>query len=198
MLPTHASLAYVYAGFEYKWQRAEEEFKLAIGLKASYSTAYQWYSLVLWFMGRLNESYEQAKLANALDPLSRVIGVNLGLELLTIGRTKEAIEQFEKLIEANPDYATAHFELGWAYYTESKINEAIGELRKSALISGDDPHYKAELACLLGLSGRRGEANKIIDELETLSKSTYVNKVKIAFGLFGAGRIDEAFSYLEK
>ncbi len=149
-------------------------------------------------MGRLDDSYEQIKRASALDPLSRVIGINLGLELLAIGRTKEAIEQDRKVIESNPDYAHAHFELGWAYYLESRLDEAIDELRKSALMSGDDPHYKAELACLLGLTGRRGEANKMIDELEALSKSTYVNKVKIAFAFFGAGRIDEAFSYLEK
>ena len=71
-------------------------------------------------------------------------------------------------------------------------------MRKSAVISRDDPHYKAELACLLRLASRRGEANKIIDELELLSKSVYDNKVKIGFALFGAGRIDEAFSYLEK
>ena len=194
----HASLAFVYAGYEYKWREAEEEFKLAMGLKASYAYTYQWYSLILRFMGRLDESYEQIKRASALDPLSRVIGINLGFELLAIGRTKEAIEQYRRVIESNPDYAHAHFELGWAYYTEARMDEAIEELRKSAVMSGDDPHYKAELACLLGFAGRRGEANKIIDELEALSKSTYVNTAKIAFALFGAGRVDEAFSYLEK
>jgi len=194
----HASLAVVYSNYEYRWQEAEEEFKLAMGLKASYATAYHWYSLALRFMGRLHESYEQIKRASALDPLSWVIGVNLGLELLAIGKTKEAIEQFEKVIDANPDYANAHLQLGWAYYLESRMDEAIDELQKAVAMSGDDPLYKAELACLLGFTGRRDEANKMIDELEELSKSTYVDKAEIAFALFGVGSIDEAFSYLEK
>ena len=194
----HASLAYVYASHEYKWRESEEQFKLAMGLNASYASTYHWYSLVLRFMGRLDESYEQIKRASALDPLSRVIGINLGLELLALGRTEEAIEQHKKVIESNPDYAAAHDELGWAYYVKSRMDEAIVELRRSAALSGNDPHHTAELACLLGLVSRRDEANKIIRELEELSKTTYVNKVKVAFALFGAGRIDEAFSYLEK
>src|SRR3989442_9308776 len=77
------------------------------------------------------------------------------------------------------------------------MDEAIDELRKTAVISRDDPHYKAELACLFGLAGRRG-SQQDLDELEILSNSVYVNKVKIAFALFGAGRIAEVFSYLEK
>ena len=43
-----------------------------------------------------------------MNPESGRFSLNLGFELLAIGRTKEAIEQFEKVIEANPDYAHAH------------------------------------------------------------------------------------------
>ncbi len=194
----HVSLASILAEYEHRWQRAEEEYKLAATLKASYSTTYHWYSLLLRFVGRLKESLAQIERASSLDPLSQVIGVNLGIELVSVGRVEEAIGQLRKMVEYSPEYPQAHCELGWAYYAESRNDEALDELRKSTALSGGDPHYKGELACLLGFLGMREEANSLIDELLTLSERAYVNKVKIAFALFGAGRRDEAFDNLEK
>src|SRR2546430_17738551 len=100
----HAPLRFMYPFYELKWDEAEKEFKRAIELKPSYATAYQWYSIFLRFMLRSNEAYEQIKRASTLDPLSRVIGANIGEDLLVIGKVTEAIEQLEKLIEAYPDY----------------------------------------------------------------------------------------------
>jgi adenylate cyclase len=194
----HASLAMVYADYEYKWNDAEEEFKRAVELKASYATAYHWHSIILAFIGRFGESYEEASRARALDPLSPIINVNLGVALLGLGKAKEAIEQFERVKEDEPGYVSVHNYLGWAYYLDSRTNNAIEEMRRSVVLSGNDPQYKAELACMLGFSGKRDEANEIIGNLESLSKITYVSKVRMAFALFGAGRTDEAFSYLEK
>jgi TolB-like protein len=193
----HANLAYITASYEYKWHEAEAEFERAVELKPSYATAYHWYSLVLRHMGRFEESYKQIKRADELDPLSRIIGVNVVEVLYVLGRLKEAIQQGKRVIEANPDFAFAHRELGWAYYLDSRLVEAEEEMRK-AVTSSDDPSFKADLACLLGFAGRRDEANKIIKELEKLARETYVNKVWMAEALFGAGRLDEAFSYLER
>ncbi|MFI5421074.1 MAG: tetratricopeptide repeat protein, partial [Nitrososphaerales archaeon] len=122
----HASLAMVYADYEYRWREAEEQFKQAVLLKASYATGYHWYSIVLAFMGRYSDSYEQAKLASALDPLSQIISVNVGVALLGLGKIKEAIKQFERIREEDPNYVTAHNYLGWAYYLDSRTDEAIG------------------------------------------------------------------------
>ena len=188
----------VYGDYEYKWNDAEDEFKRAIEFKASYATAYHWHSIMLSFMGRFAESYEEARRASALDPLSLIINVNLGVALLGLGKVKEAIDQFERVKEDDPSYVTVHNYLGWAYYLDSRTNDAIQELRKSVVLSGDDPQYKAELACMLGFSGKRDEANGIIENLEKLSMTIYVSKVRIAFALFGTGRTDEAFGYLEK
>ena len=103
--------------------------------------------------------------AHELDPLSRVIGVNLGEVLLANGKTSEAIRQFEKVIEENQDYAFAYVWLGWAYYMASRTDEAIKAVRKSVEISHEDPNCKAHLACLLGFSGKHDEASEVVQEL---------------------------------
>ncbi|TLY14787.1 MAG: tetratricopeptide repeat protein [Thaumarchaeota archaeon] len=194
----HATLGMLYNYYEWRWDEAEKEFKRAIELKPSYATAYQWYSIFLRFMLRSNEAYEQIKRAFALDPLSRVIWSNIGEDLLVIGKVTEAIEQLEKLIEAYPDYSYAHVNLGFAYYLDSRTAKAIDELRKALELSGGDPLVKAAFAYLLGLAGRRDEANEIIEDLKKLSTTTYVDYSRMAVALFAIGSADEAFSYLEK
>ncbi len=194
----HAALGTIYASYEHKWVQADDEFKRALELKPSYATAYHWRSILLRFMGRYSESYEDIERASVLDPLSRVIGNNLGKGLALLGRLDEAIQKLERVIEANPDWAHVHAILGWVYFMASRNGEAIDESRKAVAMSGGEPSYKADLAYWLGVVGRRGEANKIIEELEELAKTTYVDKVDIASALFGAGRTDEAFNYLEK
>jgi len=194
----HASLGLVFSMYDFNWRGAEEQFKRALALKASYATAHHWYSIHLRIMGRLDESLEQIRQAAELDPLSRVIGQNVGEQMLVLGRYKEGVEQLERVVNASPEYGSARCYLGWAYYLEGQTDKAIDEMGKAAAISGHDPFYEAAFACLLGLGGRRGDANAMIERLETRSKVEYVDKVTIAFALFGTGRTDEAFSYLER
>ncbi len=94
------------------------------------------------FLGRYDEAYDQLQSARELDPLSCVVGVNLGALLLYTGKTRDAIEQFETAIEANPDFPYIHTVLGFAYYLESRINEAISELRKGLVMSGGIPNRR--------------------------------------------------------
>ena len=193
----HAALASLLANYEYRWHDAENEFKRALELNPSYATAYHWYSLVLRILGRLDESYTQIRRASELDPFSRIIGDNVGWELLLRGDRQKAIEQFQKVAEAFPDYSYVHYGLGWAFYMDSRPDDAIHEMRKAVAMSAGDPSYRAELAALLGLVGMRDEAKRIINDLETLAKKEKVNKVEIAIALFGVGNLDEGFSYLQ-
>jgi adenylate cyclase len=194
----HASIGAALFDYDYKWHEGEIELKRAIELNPSYATAYHWLSLSLRSEGRLAESYTNILRAHELDPLSRPIGLNVGEVLLATGKTTEAVRQFEKVIRENQDYAFAYIWLGWGYYMASRTSEAIQAVRKSVLISHEDPLNKAHLACLLGFSGNQGEASKIVQELIALSNTMYVDSGQIAYALFGAGRTDEGFDYLEK
>ena len=114
-----------------------------------------------------------------------------------IGKPRDAIEQFKTALQANPDFAGIHNALGWAYYLDLRTQEAIGELRQAVAMSGDDPVMKADLACMLGFSGRRDEARRLFEELVEVSSVSYVSKLKLGQVLFALERNDEAFSFLE-
>jgi adenylate cyclase len=193
----HASLGTAYTSYEWMWQEAEKEYRQAIGLKPSYATGHQWYGLYLDLMGRLDEANTQIKLASDLDPLSRIIGVNLADNMTRRGQYKEAIEQLDTVIEAYPDYANAHSYLGIALYFDSRTDEAIDELRKALVMSGGDANAKVDLAFFLGFSGGRDEASKLFEEIKGLSGTIYISKIAVAWVLFALGRVDEAFNQLD-
>lgn len=193
----HASLGYMHAAYDHDWGRAQHELRIAAELNPSYASAYQWHGLVLKALRRFDESHEKIMKACELDPLSRVIGVNLGEALLVLGKLDEATRQFEKVVEAYPDYSFAHRDLAWSYYLCSKTNEAIGEMRKAVDLSPSDVFFKADMAALLGFTGRIDEAHEIINELEKPSGTAYINKVAVGIAMFSVGRVDEAFRYIE-
>ena len=193
----HASLGEVYES-EWSWREAETEYKTAIELKPSYATAHQWYGIFLFSAGRYKEAKERTERARELDPLSHVIGSNLAVELLLVGTREQAIEQFKKAIEENPDYAAAHSRFALALLMDSKFEEAIMEAEKASSLAKGDLWVKAEVGFVCAMCGRKERADKILDELKHARKNEYVSSVWLATLLFGLGRSDEAFEYLER
>jgi tetratricopeptide (TPR) repeat protein len=56
---------------DWDWPGAEQEYKRAIELYPGYATAYQWYSGLLFELGRYEEALAEIKHAQQLDPLFR-------------------------------------------------------------------------------------------------------------------------------
>src|SRR6185369_6426149 len=55
----HATLGFIRTNFEWDWQGAEQEYRRAIELNASYPTAHHWYAILLGAMGRLDDAVAQ-------------------------------------------------------------------------------------------------------------------------------------------
>jgi len=65
----HATLGYVALYHDWDLARAEEEFRRAIALEPSYSTAHQWYANMLTAAGRHAEAERAMRRAQEIDPL---------------------------------------------------------------------------------------------------------------------------------
>ena len=116
---------------------------------------------------------------------------------MMLGRLKEAAEHLERLIDSEPAYPLAHYNLAWTLYLDGSTEYAIREMRDAVDLAEGDATYRCNLACLLGLTGGSDEAKGLVAEVEELSRTTYVGSGNIAIALFGIGRVDEAFAYLE-
>jgi serine/threonine-protein kinase len=194
----HTSLAFVKMAYDGDWAGADREYRRAIELNSNYATAHQWYASYLVMMRRFEESIAEIKRAQALDPLSRIINSNLGLHYYYARQYDQAIEQLRKTIELNPDFGLAYFYMGRTLLQKGMRSEAIVELQKARGLSGEDPETIAELGYAYGMTGRRAEAQKVLDELNELSKRRYVLPYFIATIHTGLGNKDQAFAWFEK
>ena len=65
-------------------------------------------------------------------------------------------------------------------------------------MSDDNPVLKALLARSLARTGERGEAVKLLNELQADSARRYISNSAFALAYGGLGEMDKAFAYLEK
>lgn len=91
---------------------AERAFQRAIELNPNYAPAYQWYGEMLGGMdGRITEALELSEKALSLDPMSAIINNDYGEVLQQAGRYEEALAQFQKSIELEPEFAPGYSRL---------------------------------------------------------------------------------------
>ena len=67
----------------------------------------------------------------------------------------EAIAEFRKAIELDPNYALAHYRLGAALATKGLLDEAIAEFRKAIELDPNNAMAKVNLEKALGLQESR-------------------------------------------
>src|SRR5215216_867089 len=99
----HTSLAVVKMDYEWDLPGAEREFKRAIVLNPSYSSAHQWYGLLLVSRGQTEQAIAETKRAQQLDPLSLIVDMGLGGLYIYARRFDEAIAYLEKIRDQHPE-----------------------------------------------------------------------------------------------
>jgi tetratricopeptide (TPR) repeat protein len=170
MAEAHTSLGLLKMRREWDFPSAEKELNRAIELNPNYATARQWRSIYLELTGHADEAVREAKLAQELDPLSLIINDSLGDRLYYAGHYDMAMEQLRSAIDLDPGFAPAHSSLGHAYLQKKMFREAIAEFQKVKQLTAD-PWATGALGQAYALSGRTGEARRMIAELEAQVKT---------------------------
>ena len=189
----HAILAAIKTVYDWDWQGAEREFKLAIELNPNYATAHQRYSLFLPALGRFDEAIAEARKARDVDPLALPVNENLGDVLYLARRYDEAIEQLHKTLELDPNYGVAHSTLSKVYEAQGRHEESLEERLK-----GSTPETVAELKKVFAASGIKGVWRNRLNVLLERSKTAYVSPADIALFYTRLNDRDQAFAWLEK
>ena len=195
----HTSLAWVRVSYDLDWSAGEKEFKRTLELNPSYATGHHWYSIYLTAMGRYAESLAHIKRAQEVDPLSLMINTDLGFVFFYGRQDDLAIEQYQKTLEMDKDFAVSYWRLAMIYAHKEMYNEAIAATQNmKEILGGEDPLFLTTLGYIYSLLGRRDEAKKVLNELSGLSKHSYISSLRIALIHMGLGQKDQAFKWLEK
>jgi TolB-like protein/Tfp pilus assembly protein PilF len=193
----HTSLGFVHAHM-WHWTESEREFKRALELNPNYPTAYQWYQVLLRYLGRTEEAMSMVRRAKELDPLSGVFSVNISQNLQTQNNTEASIENSLKTIELDPNFGAAYSQLALSYVKKGHKTGAVATAEKAAELTKRANDSLGYLGYVYGTAGKRAEANAVIKELEDRYARKAANGQDVAAVYTGLGDKDKAFEWLEK
>ena len=141
----HNALALARFYYDWNWADAENHFKRAIALNPGYSRAHHWYAWYLSLMGRHAAALEEVRTAQELDPLSPQLNTDIGWFYYRARRYDEAVAQFKRTLQLEPDFIQGHVSLARAYLQKGMYSEARMEMREALSRSGAGPQDIAAL-----------------------------------------------------
>ena len=197
----HADLAANKMEFGRDYSGGEAEYRKAFELDPSDATAHQWFGQDLAYVGgREQEAIEEANRARQLDPLSPIIGWELGQVYVSARQFDRALEVGKKVVADNSTFGFAHTGLAWAYWGKHKYPETIQEFRTAAQLGGDKngAEFGAALDAGFRSGGWPGALRKAIDVLLAQRKTNtgFVSPYRIAQLYGDMGDKNHAFEWL--
>ena len=168
--------------FSYKWDEAEKEYKRAMELNPNLAVAHYFYAFTLLVPEkRFDEAFQQFRVALSLDPLSPIMNTNYATTLMNAHRYAEAMEEFQRELQRDPNFLPAHHKFAQLYAVNGDFPNAVRELQRFIAIPGtgrgDAKGYrelaeagfsgKAEATTWLALAAAvTGDRSKALDYLE--------------------------------
>jgi TolB-like protein/DNA-binding winged helix-turn-helix (wHTH) protein/Flp pilus assembly protein TadD len=194
----HTSRAFALDLYDWDWANAETEYRRAIALNPGYATAHHWYAWHLMVIGHTDEGILELQKAESLDPLSLIIRADLADALCIAHRYDESVQQSRRTLEMDPNFALAHYQLGQSFVQKKMYNEAVAEFQRAIELSGYNAAFSSNLAYAYAVSGRRDDALKIAQGLETGARESSAADSNIGLIYVGLGDNDKAIIWLNK
>lgn len=192
----HASLGTINMWYDWDWAAAEKEFCRAISLNPGHPNGHIQYNLLLVQRGRLKEAEEQVRTVLASDPLSVRANSYLAGVFHYRREYDRSLDQCRRTLELDPEDIELHVVLALNYEQKRMYREAIAELEKARVLSGNNPLILGPLGSCYAGCGEVQESQKILNELEQMSSSMYVAAITRAMVYLGMKDADSAFAWL--
>jgi TolB-like protein/Tfp pilus assembly protein PilF len=194
----HTALAGVKTDRDWDWKGAEEEYRRAIAINPSDSTAHHWYGLHLARLGRGHQGLPELERALSLDPLSLIIATDVAETYYLLRQPEEAMTRINEVLALNPDFAQAHVVKGKILEQLRRYPEAEEEFVESARLFGGGNTLDAVRGHAIALAGEREQALKVAQDLEAASERQYISGVHIAQIYCALGETGTAMKWLNR
>jgi len=123
---------------------------------------------------------------------------NLGAALVRMGRTEEAMAQYEQALRIKPDYATAHNNLGVVLRQTGHIQQAIHHYEEALRINPDMADAHNNLGFVLARLGRLNEAIEQYRQALRIEPAQAEVHHNLGLALSQVGKIDEAIGQYQQ
>jgi DNA-binding winged helix-turn-helix (wHTH) protein/Tfp pilus assembly protein PilF len=194
----HTSLAFVTFWGMWDASTAEKEFRRALELDPNNAQAHHWFATFLHAIQRHDEALTEIKLARKLDPNSSATLADEGELLLAAGQRAQGMQVLRQLETADPNFASPHRYLRFAYFQDGDYPNYLSELRQDALLT-HDPAAMAQADAGQNGFAKGGPHGMLEAELDVQKKMYEEGKLSAYYAAQSEARLgnkDGALQYL--
>jgi Flp pilus assembly protein TadD len=149
------------------------------------------YGFYLAAMDRLPEALASVQRGQELDPLAAPRRNEVAMCYNWMRQPDQAIAEAKKALELDPKFFLAFAELGRAYAQKEMYDEAIAALKGQG-----HPRIRGVLGYVYAVAGRRGDAQKELEELKGMPQRRFGDAFAMARINAALGDTKEAFDWL--
>ena len=185
---------------DWDWKSADEEIERALNLSAEDAQVHDSAALCYVCQGRAEETIREIRRALELEPLALQLRHHAAWFHVLNREFGQALEETRQILELDAGYPFAHLWRGIALERLSQYKEAEEALRRAIQLFGGGTLAPVEgvLAHCLARSGRKREAREILERLETLALTQYVEPFGLCLAYLGLGEQEHALASLEQ
>ena len=194
----HDLLGYLSYRYDWDWANADREYGYALELCPNSASTLLHHAYYLAWKGRSAEALAEMEKTREVDPFFPLFLQGKAFINYHLRNYKALIAIGRAFVAQNSNSWLAHYRLAEGYEGSGQTLQAIPEYQKAVELSQGDQDAIAALAHAYAASGRKVEAQKILQEFLRQSETSYVSPYMIATVYASLGDRDKAFEYLEK
>jgi DNA-binding winged helix-turn-helix (wHTH) protein len=183
---------------ERKLDEAERDLLHALREDARLETVYVRLAVLYCTMGRLDDALDVVFRGRAADPLYPVLPSTETFVRLCRREFEAAVACGKNALDLHPYQHMGRAHFAQALEVTGQIEEALAQHRLVCVMSPDLPSLPALEAGCLARNGRQPEAARILDDLQRVRETEYVDAYYMALLLEALGRRDRAFEELQR
>jgi tetratricopeptide (TPR) repeat protein len=197
---SHAALGVVKLFHDWDVKGAYESIQKGLSIAPGSAWIHHMYGLFLMIAGDPSETVEAVSTALQLDPLSLPINSLLGDALSRSRRYGEARQQFERVLDLDPEFRVAEEGLAMTHLATGGVEEAIRILEQIPRRTGDRFKAAGLRGLVYAIAGREHDARRMLQMLEERRSVEPDVSLHVDFAVIhtALGEIDAAFEYLEQ
>jgi TolB-like protein len=185
----HAVLGGVLTYYDWKWEEARKELKLAVKLNPKFVNAHSYYAELLDILRENKEAREHINIALSIDPFFPMMHILSGILYYHEGRFKESLDEYKKASELDPIGSQYWIWLGEDLKDTDALQEVL--LRGDSLQSENAKIFK-DIFANSGINGLREWL------IESELKKSNPNPLSLAENYAKIGKKENALNWLEK
>ena len=195
-----AALADIKLIIDWDIEAADVAMRKALARNPGSAQLHYDHAFILRAGGDLEGAIAALETATRLDPLPSLYSNALANDYTSVGRFDDAVDQFERTLDLDPDFFPALEGRGWLQLHCDDLPTAIDTFRSLHIANPGHEKALGSLGFAYGVAGRVDDARECLEELrqwQADGRGVHVS-FELALVHAGLGEFDEVFRHLDK